>query len=307
MLATSALGSTPPGRLRSLRGVAWSFHAVLRMPLFSRRDGTLCRDVPAYRQIMPFIMRTRNESAVCFSQTLNLDRTMPWLEEQSARLGTRCTLFHVFLYGVLQVLEQRPRLNRFVAGGRLYQRKGIWVSYSAKKALRDDAPIVVLKREFSPQHTFTELMAALAGDLKTGRSDEKSHVDKELRLVLALPGPIIRLLLRLQTGLYDWNLLPDAYTRPDPMYASMFIANLGSLKMDAAYHHLYEYGNIPIFAVVGRVHRAVQADHDGNAVTRTVAQVKYTLDERTEDGLYCAQSLEVVRQVVEDPATHVKV
>ena len=32
----------------------------------------------------------------------------------------------------------------------------------------------------------------------------------------------------------------------------MFFANLASIGMDACYHHLYEYGNIGIFAVIGR-------------------------------------------------------
>ena len=43
-------------------------------------------------------------------------------------------------------LAEFPGLNRFVAGGRLYQRKGIWISYSAKQRMKKGAPLMVLKR-----------------------------------------------------------------------------------------------------------------------------------------------------------------
>lgn len=36
------------------------------------------------------------------------------------------------------------------------------------------------------------------------------------------------------------------------MYASVFFANLGSLGLDAVYHHMYEWGNAPFFIVVGK-------------------------------------------------------
>ncbi|MBI5497379.1 MAG: hypothetical protein HY904_20360 [Deltaproteobacteria bacterium] len=274
------------------------------MPLFRRSDGTLARDVAPYRQIMPFIMRTRNESAVYFKQTFHLEKTLRFIEEWNARGGPRITLFHVFLHAAVHVLHRRPRLNRFVAGGRLYDRDGIWISYSAKKALNDASPIVVLKRRMDPAASFAQLVEAQQVDLKGGRSDEKSHVDRELGLILALPAFIIRLFIRLQFTLYDWNLLPDAFMRPDPMFASMFIANLGSLKMDSAYHHLYEYGNIGVFAVLGRVQHVVEPDHEGKPVMRPIAEARYTFDERVEDGLYGAQSMEILRQMVEDPEAH---
>jgi hypothetical protein len=81
--------------------------------------------------------------------------------------------------------------------------------------------------------------------------------------------------------------------RSDPMYASVFVANLGSVGLDAGYHHLWEYGTISIFCVVGRVGEGA----DG----RRCMTLKYTYDERVEDGLYCARSLERLRELLENP------
>ena len=268
--------------------------------LFTRPDGFRAKDVPPFRRIMPFIMRTRNESAVYFEQEISLDRATDFLDEVSERTGRRATFFHLFLWAAVRTLAARPRLNRFVMGGQVWQRDGIWLSYSAKKSLVDGAPIVVVKRKFAPDITFEGLLDQVFADLERGRSDEKSHVDKELSLFLRLPGWMLSAGVSLLRLLDDWNLLPASYIDNDPLYASMFVANLGSVRLDSAYHHLYEYGTIPIFAALGRF-REVPAVVDGALVSRRVCSIKYSLDERIEDGLYCAAGLEILKRVLEDP------
>ncbi len=267
------------------------------MPLFKRPDGKPATDVPASRRIMPFLLRSRTESAVYFEQEIDLTRTLPFLEELNSRRGDRkATLFHLFLWAAVRALDQRPRLNRFVMGGRLYQRDGIWISYSAKKSLDDEAPIVLIKRRFDPATSFEALVDYVHADLSEGRSDKVSHIDRELKLFLAMPGWLLSIGVRLIKWLDALNLLPGSFIHPDPLYASLLVANLGSVRLESAYHHLFEYGTIPLFAAVGRK-KAVFT----SAGERTVFSIKYTLDERVEDGLYCATALELVKQVLEDP------
>lgn len=272
--------------------------------MFLRRpDGTLARDVPAYRRAMPLLMRTRNEAAVYFEQEVDLARTGPWIEAwNAAHAGVRITLFHLVLAAAVRVLDERPRLNRFVAGGRLWQRDGVWISFSAKKRKDDDSPIVVIKRRFQPASPFAELVGLTAGDLGEGRSARESHTDRELRLLGLLPLLLQRLLLGLVRLLDHHGLLPGGLIRADPLHASLFIANLGSLRMDAAYHHLYEYGDIPVFCVIGRT-REVPAVVAGQVVVRRAATLRWTFDERVEDGLYAQRALERLRELVEDPAS----
>jgi hypothetical protein len=268
------------------------------MPLFGRPDGTLATDVPPVRRIMPYLMRTRSESTVFLEQELDLTKTLPFIEAfNAAHPDTRISVFHLFLWATVKALDARPRLNRFASGGRIYQRNGIWISYSAKKAMNDDSPIITLKRRFDPTLSLEETVRYIYGDVKEGRSDKLSHVDKELKGFLMVPGPILSLLVRLQRWLDAVNLLPRVMIEPDPLYASLFIANIGSLKLESPFHHLYEYGTISVFAAIGKKKELV-TPHG----TRTVCSVKYTLDERVEDGLYCATALDLVRKVVEDPA-----
>jgi hypothetical protein len=102
--------------------------------------------------------------------------------------------------------------------------------------------------------------------------------------------------------LESFNLLPYAMTRTDPLFTSLFIAPLGSIGMDSGFHHLFEYGNCPIFVVIGKSQKELVVNDAGQPEVRPLTTLRYTLDERIEDGLYCAQSLDIFKRILENPA-----
>jgi hypothetical protein len=107
-----------------------------------------------------------------------------------------------------------------------------------------------------------------------------------------------RLGFRLVHGIDALGLLPRQFVEGDPMYASAFFANLGSIGLEAAYHHLYEYGSIGIFCVYGRPH----VDPADPTRRRRTVTLKWTFDERVEDGLYAGYAIKRFAQMLEDPA-----
>lgn len=272
--------------------------------MFGPHDGRRVKVHP-YRRMMSFLMPGRNESAVYFEQHVDLTRTLPWLAEWNARTGQRATVFHVILHAIAGVLHERERLNRFTVGRRTYQRHDVFLSFAAKKAMSDDAPLATIKRRFAKAETFAELVQQLTGDIGEARSDQPSAIDKELKVLLAIPGPILGFLIGVLKRLYGIGLAPRGLVDTDPMYTSAFVANLGSLKIDAAYHHLYEHGNCPLFVTIGRVTHVPAVEQD-QVVARPQLTLRFTFDERVEDGLYCAKSLKLLAQRVENPASWIE-
>ena len=112
--------------------------------MFGRRpDGTLVRDAAPIRRFMPFISPRRNDSLVLFSQELVVEDALRFADERNASRPDYApmTLFHLILRAIAMAIDERPRLNRFVAGGRLWQRDGIWMTFSAKKTLSDEGAL----------------------------------------------------------------------------------------------------------------------------------------------------------------------
>ena len=138
--------------------------------LWRRPDGDLVRGQSPTKAIMPYIMRGRNESAVYFEQQISLrnaDRCLRAFND--AHPETPAGIQHLLMWAIAQVMDRYPSMNRFVAGGRLYQRRGIWFSYSAKQSLKDTSPLLVIKRRFDPAEPFDAMVADMARQLRDDR------------------------------------------------------------------------------------------------------------------------------------------
>lgn len=262
--------------------------------MFGRRpDGKLVRDLPALRRFMPFVSPRRNESLVWFTQEVDVEPALAWLTALNGDGERRVTLFHLVLRAIAGALAEKPVMNRFVAGGRNWQRDGVWITFSAKQRMEEQAPILTVKRRFDGDATLTAMVDGVLGRLGAGRGGARGASDKEVDLLLRLPPPLIRLTMWLAHRADALGLLPRSLIDADPLFASCFVANLGSVGLEAGYHHLWEWGNCPIFCVMGRV---------PEAGPRRV-RLKWTFDERIADGFYAARALDVVRTRLLRPDT----
>lgn len=250
---------------------------------------------------MPALMPTRNGSAVYFDQRLRVDETERYVAAvRDAHPELHPTLFHVVLWALAQMFYRHPRVNRFVAGGRLYQRDDITIAFTVKSELSDEGTLLEVKHRFDPTQPFADLVADLQRSVTASRTGQQGLADRELALFLHAPPSVRRGIVRVANAANALNLLPRTFIDGDPFFASAFVTNLGSVGLDSAYHHLYEYGTIPIFGALGRVHETVEVVDGRPAVART-ASMKFTYDERVEDGLYAAHALADFQHLVEHP------
>ncbi|MFH1132198.1 MAG: 2-oxo acid dehydrogenase subunit E2, partial [Pseudomonadota bacterium] len=121
-----------------------------------------------------------------------------------------------------------------------------------------------------------------------------------ISFLVKLPRPI----LRLACGFVRWadyyNLLPKSFIDGDGFYTTCVIANLGSLNMGAGFHHLYEWGNSALFMMVGKIEdRPVVVD--GKVVPQKTLHIRWSYDERIDDGLTSRFGIEAVKNALEDP------
>jgi hypothetical protein len=277
------------------------------MPLFRRSDGELVTELSDSRRMMPYVMRGRNESVVFHTLQLNIGETRAWLREYNRSHGKnqRASLFYLFIYACAKIFNERPGLNRFVSGGRIYQRRDVWFSFAAKKRLVDDSPFVTVKLKFPANESFDDCMKKICDAVDHGRSGREFPIDSELRLLTRLPGPVLRSILAAGRWLDRFNILPAALIEPDPLFTTVFFANTGSVGIGNAYHHLYEYGTCSLFAVVGNIKKIVVVDRTGHTDVREVLDVYWSFDERVNDGLYCANTLTAIQRVMEDPRQYI--
>ncbi len=261
-----------------------------------RSDGTMVRDLSRMRRFMPFISPRRNESLVYYSMNIDVDEALRFAESlNQTRPPERCvTLFHIYLVALARGYHERPLVNRFVAAGRLWQRDGVWITLSAKQEMKDGSPLVTVKREFPEHETVEEMVDSLLENLNTRRSGKRDRSDKEVDLALLAPPFLIKIGLQLLHYAGQFGMLTKPMIDADPLFTSIFVANLGSVGLAAGYHHLWQYGTCSAFAVMG----LIETREDGTCFM----EVKYSYDERVEDGLYAAKTMEIIKNYVENPS-----
>lgn len=265
----------------------------------SRPDGRLI-PVHPYRRLMAFIMPTRTESAVYYDSYIDATRLLEFVERYRDH-PVPAGMTHILVAATNIALAENPSMNRFVMGGRMYQRDGRWLTFSMKrKKLDRAAKLAVVKLRMDDRESFEGLCQRVQDKIGENRSGRKTYADKEYSLFNTLPRFVLRLAVPLVRALDDRNLLPGFFIDGDGMYTSVFIANLGSLGMDTAFHHLYEWGTCPLFMMVGRVQpRPVVVD--GELAVRETLHIRWTYDERIDDGLSCAHGMRALARVLEDP------
>jgi hypothetical protein len=266
-----------------------------------RADGSLVRNLPNTRRVMPYLMRGRNESVVYFEHDMSLRKADAFVRAwNEANPMLRIDIFHLALWAMRDLIERNPSVNRFVAGGRIYLRNGIWFSYAVKQRLEVGTPLVVIKRRFDTDASFAAMVEGMHAELASATSAERNRVDKELGLLLFFPGFVRRIIMTVVRSADRLGLLPRGFIDKDPMYTSTFFANMASLGMPPVYHHLYEYGTCGVFGSIGRPVSEPGSPTSGPD-RRRVMTVRWTYDERGDDGLNAWYALRRFKQVIEDP------
>jgi len=265
--------------------------------MFGRRpDAKLIENLPTMRRFLPYISPRRNDSLFYMYQDVEVDAALEYLEKKNRGRPheRRITLFHLFLRSSSQALQLRPGVNRFVKGGRLWQRDGEWISFSAMREIKDGSVMITVKRRFHPEsESLEEMVDGFYERLNPQRAGKETRADKEMSWLLRIPGLLTLLLMKLLSLADYFGLMPRSMIEPDPLFTSVFLANLGSIDYPAGFHHLWEYGTCSLFGVMGRV-------EPGEGGRRKM-RIAWTYDERINDGLYSYYTLDGIRERLENP------
>jgi hypothetical protein len=253
-----------------------------------RYDGRLLRRLSPFYLITPFIMRSRVDAQDYFEERIDVGPADAWLREKRAQ-GHALGFLHLLVAAYVRTVARKPRLNRFVAGQRIYARDEILVSFALKRRLHEDSPETAVKIRLRPTDTVFEVAAAIDATVAENREPGAGNTtDRTARLFMLCPRFLVRFLLWLLRVLDYYGALPRAIHRASPFHTSVFVTDLGSLGIGPIYHHLYEFGTTSVFVAFGARERELALDAEGRVVERKVVGIKVVNDERICDGHYYA-------------------
>lgn len=267
-----------------------------------RRDGRRLRTLPPLNMFESFVMVKRNDACNMFSGAIEITQTDRWLREKRQEGYRGIGMLHLFLAAYIRVISQLPGLNRFISGQRVYARYDIEVNMMVKRGYTADAEETCAKVRFEPTDTVYDVyrkMNAAVDEIRANQGD--SGTERAAAGLMKIPGIFLKFAVWVLNLLDYFGLLPQSLLDVSPFHGSIIVTDLGSLGIQPVYHHLYNFGNLPVFLAFGAKRHVVELDRHGSPVERKYIDYKITCDERTVDGYYYASAFKYLKYYMKNP------
>ncbi len=268
-----------------------------------RTDGRLLRSRPPMDQVAPYIMVNRNGSTNLFSESLEITNAERYVRQKRREGLTNFGLTHVLLAAYLRTLCKYPGLNRFLAGQKVFSRgDDVQFCITIKKDMSALSPETVSKLHFRRQDTADAVYHKLNAEVeKVKNTPLDSTFDNVAHTFTMIPGVILKFTVWLLKTLDYFGLVPKFLLEVSPFHGSIFFTSMGSLGIPPIYHHLYDFGNLPVFGAFGCKRRTTECAEDGTLIQRKYMDIRFSLDERIVDGFYYAAFFKHFRRIVRNP------
>lgn len=265
-----------------------------------RSDGKKVKNLEPLFRIIPSIMLERNDAQVYFKQDIPL-KTIDEYINKKAEEGIRMSYMNIIYAGLVRIIKERPKLNRFVMNGTTYQRNKIFVSLSIKKSLTDDGQETVIKIPFDGTENIFEIKEKLDATVEKNKEKETvNKTDKVVKILNLTPNFLILWSIRILRFLDKYGIMPKAIINASPFHTSVFLTNVGSLGIDSIYHHIYNFGTTSLFFSMGKKKKSYIYDEDEIKEEKCIT-IAFVGDERICDGHYYASSFKQLNKYLKKP------
>ena len=270
-----------------------------------RYDGWYVSGLDSMHVMMPYMFGPRTKNEAVMSEVLDLTEVDKYLAKKNeGDPDFKYTWFHFIVAAIAKTLYLRPKMNYFITGRRFYERKYIRISFVVKRQLDETAEelqanFLLDKEGNSPLDQVHDYVKGFVQ--KVRKEDKTVGISNALNVVKNLPRPLFNLMAWALKRMEYHGWYPKGLAKDDPCYASVFVTNLGSIKLHADYHHLFDWGNNSFFIVINEKKLRPFWHEDGTYELRNTIKLGLTIDERIADGTYFAKTIKLVRKMFANP------
>ena len=265
------------------------------------KEGRRIKTLTPYNIIIPYIMVHRHDSQNSIRISVEVAGAENLVKKLRSEGYDSIGILHVIIAAYIRTISQRPGVNRFIRGQKIWARNGIVVNIVAKTKMRIDADDTTLKMVFSPEDTIYDVYEKFNEAYKHVEEGTEGEGNKVARIICYIPGFVKKLAVGVLRGLDYFGLLPRAILNVSPFHGSLFITNMASLNIPPIVHHLYNFGNVPVFIAFGAKRYEIVLDDEGVASKKRVVDFVANLDERICDGYYYASAMKLFLKYFKEP------
>ncbi len=273
-----------------------------RLRAGDRYDGWQVHDNDAMNKLAIYFMPSRVGASNYIADSLECTNAERFIREMRKAGYKHFGMQHLFIASYVRGLCDYPNVNRFIQGQKVYAARQIVISMMIKKEMDVEGLETNIKVVFDPADTAIDVYNKFDAAVQAVKEPDENGFDKITQVIDLIPGILKKFVIWLLGFLDYFALLPDwLITNFSPFHSSMFITSMGSLGIPPIYHHLYDWGTVPVFCAFGNKYTKYEPNADGEIVAKKYIDYKWATDERTVDGYYYSRMLRKVRGYLMHP------
>lgn len=266
-----------------------------------RKEGRKIKTLSTMSVIIPYIMPTRNDALNYIADSIDITAAEKYIAAKRAAGYENFGMMHIFLAAYVRTVAEKPGINRFIRGQRVFARNNIEIMLTIKKEMVANSPDTVVKIFPKPTDTAIDIYKQMNDVVIDSKKPADTDFDTLMRVLHHIPGLLLRWTVKILNFFDYFGLLPRFLTKLSPFHGSFFITSMGSLGIPPIYHHIYNFGNVPIFLSFGAKRSENYIKADGTVGKRKMVDYKIVTDERICDGFYYAIALKNIRFYLKNP------
>jgi hypothetical protein len=186
-----------------------------------RKDAYRVRDLDALHVFMPYLMPDRAANEAVANELIDLSAVTRYLEKKNSENPKyKYTIFHVVCAALAKTIIQRPKMNRFIAGHRFYERKDISFTFVTKRQFTDDAHeafAIIRADKDSDAATIDQIHDKICNFVYSIRQEGKNDGTTDIVEVFAkFPRFVLRVIMGILRWLDYHGWVPNFLSNDDP-------------------------------------------------------------------------------------------
>ena len=265
-----------------------------------RSDGRKLKTIGPFFRVIPHVMKKRSDSHVYYTQEISLKPLDEYISKKEKE-GIRISYMHIIYAALIRLLAEKPALNRFIMDGRTYARHGIHISLAIKKGMTEESQETTIKLPFTGSENIFEVKDKLDSTILQNKDKHvQNDTDKLVKFLSLIPDWLYKLIVNILMYLDKHGMMPKFIIKLSPFHTSAFLTNVGSLGIDAIYHHLYNFGTTGVFLAMGKKKKSYIYEDDDIVQEKSIS-LAWVADERICDGFYYANALKSFYKYLRKP------
>lgn len=262
-----------------------------------RADGYRVRTNDAMYELVPYIMPYRYDASNSVTVDIDLDLMQDYIRK-CRKKDINMSHMSIIIAGALRIASQNPFLNRFVMNRKIYARNHFCVSFVTLQPGKTSDTVNKLYFNLDDD-IFTVNRKVQEAIERTQQPTSQNALDKLMASLVRIPF-LVGAAVGVLKFIDKYFTLPFSIINASPFHTSLFITNLASIRTNAIYHHLYEFGTTGIFISMGQPERRIEKNGE-TVEEKKIMPLGIVTDERIANGHYYGRCFRELNRYYKNP------